>query len=348
MSPASSPTNVYIGIFARNEAERIPNLLRDLSRQTLLQDKSLIVGIAVIANGCSDDTAAVAQTIFDSPPYCQLPAEANVHILDAPGKSNAWNEFVHNIVPSSADFVFCLDADIRIPNRDSLAVVLERLQTSEQAIVAVDRSVKDLELQAPKTLSERLIKAGTGTAHDVTTAIAGALYCVKHTAIQKIWLPIGLPGEDEFLRAMLLTSSFEHEERLERLVYVPEACHVFESLRSARAVFRHNVRLAIGTAVNILLFHHLRDVKAQGLDIAEYIVSRNLKDRDWINSLIAEKLRRGYFPLEPKWLLRRLMYNPRCSSPRRAAVTLMGIFFDLTVFLKATRLMRRGAGAGYW
>lgn len=339
---------VYLGIFARNEAERLPALLNDLARQTLFQASEIASGVAILANGCSDDTAAVARSRFETAPFRDLRLGASVREIAFAGKSNAWNEFVHSAVPAGTDLVFFIDADIRIPNPEALELMARRLISSSKAVVAVDRSVKDLELETPKSITERLIKAGTGTAHDVTTAIAGALYCVRYLEAKKLWLPIGLPGEDGFVRAMLLTSGFEHEERLERHLFVPEAHHVFESLRSAKAVQHHNVRLAIGTAINILLFHHLRSIQRPGTDLADYIRGRNNEDPEWINSLVRERLQESYFPLEPRWLLRRLRQGSRIKSLRRLAIMLMGLIFDLSVFLKATVLMRRGAGAGYW
>ena len=48
-------------------------------------------------------------------------------------------------------------------------------------------------------------------------------------------MPIGLPGEDGFLRAMILTSNFTKEENLDRLVFVEGARHIFESERTIPA-----------------------------------------------------------------------------------------------------------------
>jgi hypothetical protein len=252
---------------------------------------------------------------------------------------------------ASTEYLFVLDGDIRIPSPDTLEVVLEELRRSTRAVVAVDRSVKDIELERPTTLAERLIKLATGTANDPRTAIAGAFYCVRTTAVGSIWMPIGLPGEDGFLRAMLLTSSFAHEEELDRHVFVGKAFHVFESIRDVRGVIGHNVRLAIGTAVNILLFQHLRELRREGVDVGDYIRTQNAGDPDWVNGLVHARLRKSMFPLEPRFVtrrLRRLRGKPDEWSLRAWSVAMLGTAFDAVVFLKATRLMRKGAGAGYW
>jgi glycosyltransferase involved in cell wall biosynthesis len=345
------PLTVSVGILARNEEAGIAQLIGDLGEQSLLTDGRVSVHVHVVANGCTDRTADAARRAFAAPPFVNLEAGSSVHELERAGKSNAWNTFVHEIVPESSDYVLFLDGDIRIPDRNSLNLVLQELALSPKAAVAVDRSVKDIELENPKGFVEKLIKAASGTANDPRTAIAGAFYCARYAEVRKIWMPTGLPGEDGFLRAMLLTSSFAHEERLERHVFVEEAYHVFESLRGVRDVVRHNVRLAIGTAVNILLFGHLRKVRAEGRNLADYIRERNAAEPDWVNSLVRERLRVSYFPLETRFVVRRLrrMRNGSAShSIRSWALALVGTGFDLVVFLRATALMRKGAGAGYW
>jgi hypothetical protein len=342
---------VAIGILARNEEAGIAQVIGDLGRQALLTDGDLAVQVHVVANACTDRTAEVARQAFDAGPFADLGVGTAVHELVEGGKSNAWNEFVHRIVPDSTDFTIFLDGDIRIPGADSLRLVVARLAASPAAVVAVDRSVKDIEFETPRGIVEKLIKLATGTANDPRTAIAGACYCARHAEVRKIWMPIGLPGEDGFLRAMLLTSSFEQTERLDRLVFVEDAYHVFESVRGLGGVVRHNVRLAIGTAVNILLFGHIRQLREQGLDVAEYIRTRNAGDPSWVNGLIRERLRTSYFPLEPKFVsrrVRRIRDNPARQSLKAWAIALLGAGFDLLVFARATVLMRRGAGAGYW
>ena len=60
---------------------------------------------------------------------------------------------------------------------------------------------------------------------------------------------------------MILTSNFTKDENFDRLVFVEGARHIFELERTISGVFRHNVRLAIGTAINVLLFNHIREIE---------------------------------------------------------------------------------------
>jgi glycosyltransferase involved in cell wall biosynthesis len=343
---------VSIAILGHNEAHDIANLIADLATQDLLQDDNLSLAFHVVANGCTDETVSVATSAFGALPFLRSNVTVTIHDLPRPGKSGAWNEFVHRLASQSTDFVFLLDADIRIPERTTLSRVLASLRASHTACVAVDESVKDLSLAPRKTLIERIILAASGTAYDTRTAIAGALYCARFEVLKRIWMPVGLPGEDGFLRAMILTANFSDDERLERLVFVEGARHIFESERTIRGVFRHNVRLTIGTAINILLFHHLRACLKTDKDIGSYIRRRNESDPNWVNDLIREEIRQGrYFLTNSNFIWKRwfrLRSFPISQQIRKAPIFVLGFVFDVALLIYGNVLMRKGVGAGYW
>src|SRR5688572_2299793 len=117
--PKGSPT-VAIGILARNEEAGIAQVIEDLGQQTLVTDGDLVVHVHLVANACTDRTAEVALRAFDGGPFAKLGVDTELHELAQPGKSNAWNEFVHRIVDEATDFVIMLDGDIRIPEPHSL------------------------------------------------------------------------------------------------------------------------------------------------------------------------------------------------------------------------------------
>ena len=343
---------ISIGILAHNEERDIGTLISDLAKQNLLSNEALSIEIHVVANGCKDQTIGVSKIALASPPFQRKNITTIVHDLPQPGKSNAWNEFIHKLASSKTDFVFCLDADIRIPEETTLKLVLDKLVESKTACVAIDELVKDLSEKADKTLTERIILAASGTGYNTRAAIAGALYCARFDVIREIWMPIGLPGEDGFLRATILTSNFTKDENLDRLVFVEGARHIFESERTIAGVFRHNVRLAIGTAINILLFDHIRGSESIRKNVAEYIQRRNAADPNWVNDLIRTEIRRGkYFLLNKDFILKRIQgffSLPLAQRLRRWPILVVSVVFDLALIIRASQLMRRGAGAGFW
>ena len=165
-------------------------------------------------------------------------------------------------------------------------------------------------------------------------------------------MPIGLPGEDGFLRAMILTSNFTKDENLDRLVFVEGARHIFESEHTITGVFRHNVRLAIGTAINVLLFDHIRESESIRKNVADYIQRRNAADPNWVNELIRAEIRRGkYFLLNKDFILKRIQgffSLPLSQRLRRWPILVVSVVFDMALLVRASQLMRRGAGAGFW
>jgi glycosyltransferase involved in cell wall biosynthesis len=344
---------IALGILAHNEASDIGNLFYDLRSQDLLSNDSLSIEIHVVANGCSDSTVSVSNEALSAGPFQRRNVRVFVHDVPQAGKSNAWNELIHKFASPKTDFVFLLDADIRIPEKMCLQVMLDSLIRAKRALIAVDESVKDLSLERHKSIIERLIVAGSGTSHDTRIAIAGGLYCARFEALKRIWMPIGLPGEDGFLRAMILTSNFTEEENIDYLVFVKGARHIFESERRIRDVFHHNIRLTIGTAINVLLFKHFYKLLLGGnVRIADYIRQRNAADKNWINKLIADKMKhKKYFIIDPSFVLKRLKWFslfPISEKIRKAPIFLLGVIFDIALFIRANHLMRRGAGAGYW
>src|SRR4051794_987210 len=129
---------VTIGILAHNEAGEIGKLIADLARQTLLSHCEVSIQIHIIANGCTDSTAAVATHALADPSFERDHLRSFVHELSRAGKSNAWNELVHFIASAKTDFIFLLDADIRIPDDNSLELVFKRLAGSKAAVAAID------------------------------------------------------------------------------------------------------------------------------------------------------------------------------------------------------------------
>ena len=343
---------ISIGILAHNEESDIGTLISDLAEQHLLANKALSTEIHVVANGCTDNTVDVSKTALATQPFHRENIATFVHDLSRPGKSNAWNEFIHRLASPKTDYVFCLDADIRIPEATTLQRVFDKLVSSKTACVAVDESVKDLSEKAQKTITERIILAASGTGYNTRSAIAGALYCVRFDVLRNIWMPIGLPGEDGFLRAMILTSNFTKDENLDRLVFVEGARHIFESERTIAGVFRHNVRLAIGTAINVLLFNHIRESEDIRKNVAEYIQRRNAADPNWVNELIRAEIGRGkYFILNKDFILKRIhgfFALPLSQRLRRWPILVLSVVFDMALLIRASQLMRKGAGAGYW
>ena len=341
---------IHIGVFAHNEQKGIASVLRDLARQDLFSRTDVSARVFVLANGCMDATVSIAQaTVRD-----MVPGVAECFsVLDLPfkGKSRTWNHFVHDLCVDQADLIFCVDADIRVPASDILGRMLHRLEESG-ALVVNSRPRKDIEV-SPARLSfvERMIVLASGTASDYRIAISGSLYLARTSALRGIYMPIGLPVEDGFLRAMIVTRLLTEGEHLERIYGEPEIWHVYESLRDIPALVRHQTRLVMGGAINTVVFDHLC-ARAAGFPERSALLRAASQDERWLGCVLRSALPRwpsGFVPVH--FLVKRLrgLWSRRGTGAGRAMLlAAVGFTFDLLVYMNAQLQMARGKGAGYW
>ena len=340
---------IHIGVFAHNEEKRIAAVLEDLARQDIFARPDLQLRVFVLANGCSDATVQVAHDAVR-----QLPEAlgARFTVLDLPfsGKSRTWNHFVHELCVGSADSICCVDGDMRVPSAETLGLMLRRLEGGVAQVVN-SRPRKDIEL-APGRLSlvERLIVMGSGTVSDYRNSIAG-FYMARTAAVEGIHMPVGLPVEDGFLRAMILTRLLTESEHFERICGEPEIWHVYESLRTIPELVRHQTRLVIGGAINTVLFDYLRTQEG-GFPQRSELLRAASQDEFWLARVLGRALPRwpsGFVPLH--FLVKRLANlraRKEIGAGRTVLLATLGFGFDFLVYLNAQLQMARGKGAGYW
>ena len=319
-------------------------MLASLSRQSLLALPGYSLRVLVLANGCNDATAAVART-------CPI-AQLEVAELPLPGKSRSWNRFVHDLSRSDADSLIFCDADIELPDPDTLHHLIEGLSADPELSVINSRPVKDLSYHPQKLrLVERLIAAGAAGLDDWQTAICGQLYAMPATRARRVHLPIGLPVEDGFLRAMVVTDALTRpEEDLTRINGAEAAFHIYASERKIGALLQHHTRIIVGSAINDACFAYLNTLPAGE---RQKELGRAAADEHWLARVIGRQLPRfPYGFVRPHFALKRL--RRACARPRRslrpkpAAMLLIGFSFDLIVFARAQIRMARGSIVGFW
>lgn len=328
---------VDVGVFAHNEAAGIGAMVARLMAQDVA---GLDARIVVLANGCSDDTAVRARA-----------AGAEVVDLALGGKSRTWNRFVHDLARAEAEVLIFVDADIEFTSADGLKRLALGLQARPGLWVLNSQPVKDITAR-PEGLSalDRIIAAAGGGLDDWKTAICGQLYAMPAARARSLHLPIGLPVEDGFLRAMVLTDALVSPEDLSRIDGLEGLSHIYQSERSLAALIRHQTRIVIGSAINFAAFDRLQALpeEARRAELA-----RAAADEGWLPRALGARLPRlpfGYVPVH--FLTKRLarvVSNPRENlRPKRAAIAILGFGFDVIVYFLAQYRMARGTGAGHW
>jgi glycosyltransferase involved in cell wall biosynthesis len=328
---------VDIGVFAHNEAAGIGAMVAGLLAQDVT---GLDARILVLANGCHDNTAARART-----------AGAEVAELAEGGKSRTWNRFVHDLSRADADVLIFADADIEFTAPDSLRRLALGLADRPALWVLNSQPVKDIAARREGLSAlDKIIAAAGGGLDEWKTAICGQLYAMPAGQARRFHLPVGLPVEDGFLRAMVLTDALVNPEDFSRIDGLEGLSHLYASERSISALIRHQTRIVIGSAINFAAFDALRALPS---DRRGPELTRAAADDGWLPRAIHGHLPRlpfGYVPLH--FLTKRLgrfLTKPReMLRPKPVAVAFLGFGFDAIVYLLAQYRMARGTGAGFW
>jgi glycosyltransferase involved in cell wall biosynthesis len=348
---------ISIGILAWNEAAVIETTLTSLFAQTALSATTDLPGtaweIVVVPNGCSDDTAARARDALNRliSASGRNDIAGKVEELVEAGKSNAWNRYVHEISSADAELIVLLDADIEFGEAETISRCVTALLADPHATVSVDLPLKDALRKPRMNWMERLSVATSSVGANGPPGICGQFYCARANVLREIWMPKGLSVEDGFLRAMIVTDCFRAPIDERQIVRAAGASHYFETLTSVRAIFRHEVRLVIGSALNCYLtwdmLHFATDPRGHGA--GALIRNRMASDPHWYSTLIDNAIRNhGWWVLPRGMLFRRFSGVNNKRSLKRWVVALVGFMLDLPVFLLANHRLKQKSVVGYW
>ena len=332
---------VDIAVFAHDEGAGIAAMVAGLAAQDILHGPDFAARVLVLANGCRDDTAARARAV----------AVAGIEVVELAtgGKARTWNRFVHDLSRPGADILILADADISLEAPDALSRLARGLADRPGLWVLNSQPVKDIVARpGRRSLTDRLIAAAGGGLDDWKTAICGQLYAMPAARARRFHLPVGLPVEDGFLRALVLTDAFTAAEDFTRIDGLAGLRHIYASERHIGGLIRHQTRIVIGGAINSICFDWLTGQPAPGRHEA---LARVAADPGWLGAEIARRLPRwphGFVP--GHFLVKRLTRLGRgdLMRPRRLLLAFLGFGFDLIVYLRAQIAMARGAGSGFW
>jgi hypothetical protein len=376
ISESIAVKKISLCILAYNEAVRLEKSLSGLFTQSLFQDcprvqaSPLHLDLLVIANGCVDETAAIAGLSLtkhlgapgNSPRVASCPSQISVNWqiieLSEKGKSNAWNQAVHHFSDPDADCFIFMDADIELLHPQTLENLIRGLQEDPDVQVTTDRPIKDVHFKTQRSWSEALSAKMYGPT-DVTaltplerTALCGQLYCARTHVLRQIWLPPAVAVEDGFLRAMLVTDNFTREENLQRIQAVPNANHQFEAYTHPLDLIRHEKRQIIGTTINFIIFQHLWQTCSPDRPAGSWIEYQNRHHPDWVNDLLQQyRKEQGWWLIPKGFSGRRFQALGQRSWParlRRLPIVILACLIDHWIFLLANLELHRTGGLGFW
>ena len=352
---------VSIGMLAYNEADGIGKTIASLLAQSVFHshaEASAVTEweIVVVPNGCTDETASVADSTLSSaiPILTDVKVSHSVFVLTQGGKSNAWNHYIHEMSRKDADVIVMVDTDIEFGHYDTILNCLAELRRNTHAKVVVDLPLKDFVKKTQLTWIEKLSARSSNVQLESTVGIAGSFYCASADTLRQIWMPPGLSGEDGFLRGMIVTDLFRAEPDSRRVVRAANASHYYEGLTGLRGIFHHELRMVIGTCLNcyfmwdFLKFATDRNGPGAGVLIKDQLAA----DPTWYRTLIGNQIRnRGWFVIPRDMVFRRFSSLRRISwskKLRRLPLVLMGTLVDIPTYWRANRKLKSGTALGFW
>ncbi|MEL7079081.1 MAG: glycosyltransferase family A protein [Cyanobacteria bacterium J06648_1] len=346
-----------IGILAYDESDSIAVLLDSLCQQSIFidSDPAYAVEIIVVPNGCSDNTAAIARKTLE-----KLASKSNqaswqwkVCEVEAAGKSNAWNLFVHQFAAPDTDFFYFMDADIKLHDSQALEKMWEVLIENPEYWIALDRPVKDIEQKQSKSWLEKLSVAVSKSSNKGQLYICGQLYCGRAKPLRQMYMPVGLPVEDGFLTQMVITENFTLKNPTfeKRIVRVDQASHVFEAYTNPLDLINHEVRVVVGIVINILLTNYLQEKCGATLTAGMLIKHKNQSDPLWLDSFKRNSLSQNKWTI-PLSLVFRRYRSLRNHSWKKALLRLpiatLAFMVDINIFIRANSTLQHEMITSYW
>lgn len=341
--------SVDIGIFAHDEEASIVALIADLADQSVIADPDVDLRLHLLANGCTDATVPRARAALADLPS-ELSARVVLHDLPEGGKSRTGHRFIHHLSRPGADLLGFMDGDIRLPQSDTLSRMIAELRARPELQAFTSRPVKDVVHFGLKVgMAARLIALGGDGLTDFRKSICGQLFMLRAPMARRIGLPAGLPVEDGFIRAMVLTDLLSAPEDLNRIDGDAGIFHVYESIRTPGALIRHQTRIVTGSAVNAALFGHLRRTGTTAEDVHAALMEA-AADPDWLPRVLDRTLPRWPYGFVPgEFLVKRLRARRgRALGARQLLVLAAGLGLDAVVYVLASWRMFRRGGAHHW
>lgn len=337
---------VNIGVFIYNEEENVETIFLDIINQDIFLRSDIKVSIYFLVNGSTDRSIQIVTDL------CERYRKYNLKVcnFEQSGKSRTWNRFVHEISDEFVDVFIMLDADIRIREAHVFSWLVDGFDNDPELRVLTSRPVKDIDFAPAKlSLVQKLISKGGGTANNWKTSVCGQLYSVRGVYLKNLWMPIGLPVEDGFLRAMVLTDFLTSFRENERIGGNESVFHIYKSIMNINELFKHQTRIIVGSAINAEIFRILRNNNFSSQEAGEFFQKISLEE-DWIERIVSNNLPKvpyGYVPFH--FIFKRIRNILQDGIElNRIPVLFIGTVFDMIIYILASVRMARGVKSGYW
>lgn len=234
-----------VAIFAHNEAQGIAANISAVQNAGLGPDDPVFV----LINGTTDETESIVTEI------AQQDSRVRPVVIALGDKANAWSFYVNHLAPDKSDLHVFIDGDVQV-SEGSFDAIHAHLAVHPEALAA---STLPQGGRTSKAWARRILR------HH---GMPGNFYALRGDTLRQIKarsinMPVGLIGDDPFLRWLLL-SGLEPGGRIEpgRIRPVPEAHFTYQSIpltnwRGLRALWARQMRYQLRDLQMNLLQAHL-------------------------------------------------------------------------------------------
>ncbi|NOU36130.1 MAG: glycosyltransferase family 2 protein [Kiritimatiellaceae bacterium] len=350
---------ISIGILAWNEESSIRATLHSVFSQSLLRDLEKSgheIDLICIPNGCTDNTVLAARgAMLAAAERLSHPVNLSwkVHPLEKPGKTNAWNVFVHELVDPQTDVIFLVDADIQIYMPDTLSNMLDQLMNHPDAFICTDLPVKHIVFKQRYSLLDQISMHTARINQSASGQLCGQLYCARAAWLRRLWIPEGIIVEDGFIKKMAVSNFLtETENAAQRIVVAETASHVFEAYTRLPDVLATHRRQIAGYMIHRWIWETLQVRRSEAPDAAALIEQLNRTEPGWSRAVIADGIKKKDYVRIYRILLATRIARFRGFSASKKMVfipaLLVQLLLDSIQFLAALRLLCRGKLQKVW
>ncbi|MEM9395654.1 MAG: glycosyltransferase [Pseudomonadota bacterium] len=234
-----------VAVFAHNEADGIAASLCALQQAGLGPDDP----VYVLINGTTDKTETIVRAFAQDDPRIR-PV-----VIALGDKANAWSFYANHLAPDGCDMHVFVDGDVQV-SAGSFDAIRIHLAKHPEALAA---STLPKGGRSAKTWAQRIL---------IHHGMPGNFYALRGQTLarikaQSINMPVGLIGDDPFLRWLLLRDLEPGgTPNPVRIRPVPEAFFAYESipftnLRGLRALWARQMRYQMRDLQMNLLQEHL-------------------------------------------------------------------------------------------
>ncbi|MDH5529073.1 MAG: glycosyltransferase family 2 protein [Paracoccaceae bacterium] len=233
-------------VFAHNEAERIAACLGSLQQSGLGPNDPIFV----VINGTTDNTASVVESM------AKQDKRIKGVVIALGDKANAWSYYANHLAVPDTQLHFFVDGDV-VVSPGAISAIGEKLAAHPEALAA---STLPRGGRTAPSWSNRILREH---------GMPGNFYALRGETLARIRalsinLPVGLIGDDPFLRWLIL-NNFNPNGPVDRsrIRPVPEAHFNYTSIpltnwRGLRALVARQMRYQLRDLQMNLLLRHLR------------------------------------------------------------------------------------------